>query len=124
MKIICKVNALAWRIKKAGFTWSEAMKAAWKSIKLKEKMHTNIVRITYEKADGTTTTRVATLRPEFLPVFAQKSRGVVRRKVSPKIAFWSITDDGWRSFLPQNLLSIDQVTTVKQLVTNLVRAAA
>lgn len=103
MKIkLSSVNRLAWKIRKTGKSWSESLKAAYKALKAKAKLQQSVCRIVFKKTDGTVTERLATLRPDFLPDF----KGNGRVSTSSKITFWSLTDNGFRSFLPTNLISI------------------
>lgn len=103
MKIsLSAANTLAHKIKKTGESWSDSLKAAYKALKAKAELKQSVCRIVFLKTDGTRTERVGTLRPDFLPDF----RGNGRVSNSSKITFWSLTDGGFRSFLPQNLISI------------------
>lgn len=103
MKInLSSVNRLAWKIKKTGKSWSESLKAAYKTLKAKAELKQSVCRISFQKTDGTITERVGTLRPDFLPSL----KGGSRVSTSAKITFWSLTDNGFRSFLPQNLISV------------------
>lgn len=121
MKLLSKANSLAHKIKKSGLNWSKSLKAAFAGLKAKALMNDNIVTITYLKASGEKTTRLATLNSEFIPA----SKGTTKnwKRESAKISFWSVTDSGWRSFLPQNLISVDKVESVPELVGRLLQAA-
>ncbi|MCB0628885.1 MAG: SH3 beta-barrel fold-containing protein [Saprospiraceae bacterium] len=101
---LSKVNSLAWKIRKTGKSWSEAMQNAYAGLRAKAQLQSNVCRIIFIKSDGTRAERVGTLDPSFFPAFnGTKSN---RTRTSEKISFYSLTDGGWRSFLPQNLLSI------------------
>lgn len=103
MKInLSTVNRLAWKIKRTGKSWSESMAAAYAGLRAKAKLQNSVCRIIFKKTDGTVTERLATLRPDFLPDF----KGGSRKGNSPKVTFWSLTDNGFRSFLPTNLISV------------------
>lgn len=103
MKIaLSTANTLAHKIKKTGKSWSDSLKAAYKALKAKAELKQSVCRIVFTKTDGTRAERVGTLRPDFLPDF----KGNGRVSTSAKITFWSLTDNGFRSFLPQNLISV------------------
>lgn len=95
------VMKLAHQIKSKNNNFSLAQHKAWVVGKVKEKMKDGLVRLTFNKKDGTTTTRLGTLQTEHVP----SKRPIEQRESAPmQIIFWSLTDDGYRSFLADNLL--------------------
>jgi len=109
-----KIMQIAHQLKKLGFSFGDAQRKAWEIVKAKSRMVKNLVAVTFKKKDGTETTRIATLNPAFLPE-PKNSKG---RKSNPlKVNFWSITDNGFRSFLAQNFVSVRNIDTIKNLVS-------
>ncbi len=100
--------------------WSECQKLAWSIFRLKERLKKNILRITFTKADGTETERLATLNPAFMP--ERKGGSKKRKKKSHKVTFWSITDGGFRSFLPEKFLKIEDTLSISHLVNTALAA--
>ena len=94
----------AWAyVKECSMTFVEALKLAWKWLKLTIKMKQSNVSFSYLKVDGTTIRNaIGTLRPEVLP--AQKSnRG---RKVKLiNFRYFDLDKNEWRSFNINNLLT-------------------
>lgn len=103
MKFSKEINERAWRIKRKGYSWREAIKLAMESEKVKKVMRTRIVKLTFQKSDGSITERLATLCKLMVGDFEIKGAG--RKVTSEKVTFWSMDDKGFRSFLPQNLLA-------------------
>lgn len=51
--ILHDIMSLAWQfVKRNGFTMSEALKLAWANIKLKAAMKQRIVKLYFQKVDG------------------------------------------------------------------------
>ena len=101
------VMKLAHRIKGQNNNFSLAQHKAWVVRKVKEKMKRGLVELTFNKKDGTTTTRLGTLQTEHVP----SGRPIEQRASAPmQIIFWSLTDEGYRSFLAYNLLSAEAVS--------------
>lgn len=98
--ILSIVNHLAWKLRKIGLSWSEAMKTAYSAIKEKTYLQGKLWALTFKKkSDGSTTTRIAAFHPDFIP------SGVGDQKVT----FWSISDSAYRSYIPNNLVSFSPI---------------
>ncbi len=99
------VMSAAWKLVRAGISHSNAMRQAWKDAKLAalwEALSLGFVWITFQKVDGTVTTRKATRRADLVPD-PDKPRGGAAGRAT--ISFWSDTDAGWRSFKADNLIT-------------------
>ncbi|MGJ1414108.1 SH3 beta-barrel fold-containing protein [Sphingobacterium multivorum] len=57
---------IAHRVKSSFATFSEALKYAWKIIKLKSKLSKEIVSFKYKKVDGSIRTAIGTLSSKFV----------------------------------------------------------
>lgn len=69
------VMTLAWQfVKRNGFSMSEALKAAWKNIKLQAEMKKGIVKFYFTKVDGTIREAYGTLKTDMLPEFKGSDR--------------------------------------------------
>lgn len=97
------VMQLAWQfVKRNGFTLSEALKTAWKNVKLKLAMQTNIVKFYFTKVDGSTREAFGTLKTELLP----ETKGT-DRKPNDTIQTYFDTEVGeYRCFKKANLVKI------------------
>ncbi len=100
---------------KVKLAWGECQKLAWKVFRLKEQLKKNILKITFQKADGTETTRLATLNPAFLP--EPKVNTKKRVSKSHKVTFWSVSDGAFRSFLPEKFLKVEGTLSISHLVS-------
>lgn len=58
---------LAHAVKSKYSTFAEALKYAWKVVKLKSKMTTQVVSFKFKKVDGSIRQALGTLRPDYLP---------------------------------------------------------
>ena len=103
-----RVALWAWEFtRQHNYSWSQAMKKAWKEIKLRD-LNTALahktVRISFMKVNGEITTREATRSSKLIPhAFAPKGTG--QGKHDNVVTFYSLTDGGWRSFRSENLIS-------------------
>ena len=103
-----RVTLWAWEFtRQHSYTWSQAMKKAWKEIKLRD-LNTALahktVRVSFMKVNGEITTREATRSSKLIPQsFAPKGTG--QGKHDNLVTFYSLTDGGWRSFRSENLIS-------------------
>jgi len=93
----------AWQLFKSSIysTFSEALKAAWKEIKLRASLKSKKVAITFRKASGEITTRIATLSDKFFD-YKSSSKGTQKAGL---IKFFSITDNGFRACRIERLIS-------------------
>ena len=96
---------MAWGfVRRNGYTMSEAMKQAWKNIKLKAAMSTRIVRFYFQKIDGTTREAWGTLNRAIIPTHTE---GISSRKPNPTVQTYFDTERGeWRCYKRANLISI------------------
>ncbi len=97
------VMKAAWSIfKKAEVgTLSEAMKLAWKAIKLKVAMAKGVVKFQYRKATGEVRTAIGTLKSG---VVNYEPKGTNRKPCYSTVAYWDIEKKGFRSFCISHLL--------------------
>lgn len=90
-----------------------------------ELMKTGVVEVVFDTTKGVETTKYATLMETILPPrpvvesadendAMQKKRKVNENQVS----FWSVNDDGWRSFVIGNLKSVRSLSEGE--ITNLI----
>ena len=98
------VCQLAWNlVKNFGFSLSEAMKQAWKNIKLRAALVGNVVRFKYRKIDGSVRNAVGTLIENMLP--ATKGTG---RKACPDVqVYFDLEKKAFRSYKKSTLISFE-----------------
>lgn len=97
------VMQLAWQfVKRNGYTLSEALKTAWKNVKLKLAMQTKIVKFYFSKIDGSTREAFGTLKADLLP----ETKGT-DRKPNDTIQTYFDTEVGeFRCFKKANLVKV------------------
>ena len=94
----------AWAmVKNNGLNIAEAMKVAWKNIKLKIAMLAGKVRFTFKKADGTIREAVGTLVAGAIN-YTPNGRG--RPTPNHLQLFWDCDAGGYRSFCKTRLMDI------------------
>ena len=106
MKSIIFKDAWTYFKKNLFLTFSEALKAAWKAYKLKLALKSGKVSITFQKASGEITTRIATLSSD---LFAYQSTTTSRTPKSDLIKFYSLTDEGFRACRIERLLTYNTI---------------
>lgn len=85
---------IAHRLKKAGFTFMEAQKRAWKVVKAVQEMKKDEIMIRFLNAEGQIQQRPATLKG-----FPIDFKNTSRAKSNPvQIKYYDLYRDGWRSF--------------------------
>ena len=96
------VMNLAWQfVKKNGYTMSEALKVAWKNVKLHAKMQSGIVKFYFQKVDGTIREAFGTLSSMLVP----STDG--SRKANPTIqTYYDTEKSAWRCYKMANLIKI------------------
>ena len=100
-----EVMTLAWQlIRKNGFSMSDALKVAWRNIKVKAMMRTRIVKFYFQKVDGSVREAYGTLKETLVP--ATGSDG--RRKNDTVQTYFDTEKGEWRCFKKANLMSIVQ----------------
>ena len=100
---LSKIMHLAWQmVKRNGFAMAEAMRIAWRNIKLRAKMATAIVKFYYTKVDGSMREAYGTLNPAIMP----ETKGT-ERKPNPTTQVYYDTEKGeYRCFKVANLARI------------------
>jgi len=69
------VMNLAWQfVKRNGLSMSEALKTAWKNIKLQAEMKKGIVKFYFTKVDGSIREAYGTLKTELMPEVKESNR--------------------------------------------------
>ena len=97
------VMKAAWAIlKKAEVsTISEALKVAWKAVKLKVEMAKGVVKFQYRKASGEVRTAIGTLKSGMVNY---EPKGTNRKPCYSTVAYWDIEKKAFRSFCISHLL--------------------
>lgn len=80
---------------------SEALKAAWKAIKLKYQMASGVVTFKFRKTNGEIRKAVGTLKSG---MFDYEAKGSTSKPSYSTVAYWDIEKDGFRSFRISSLL--------------------
>lgn len=100
---LSKIMNLAWQmVKRNGFTMSEALRIAWRNIKLKAKMAQGIVKFYYTKVDGTIREAYGTLNPSLMP----ETKGTERKPSPTTQTYYDTEKCEYRCFKVANLASI------------------
>ena len=90
-----QVMSSAWElVKSAGLTLSEALKKAWKAVKLKSKLLSGIVEFSFTKKDGSIRKAIGTLD---LALFDYESKGSQKDNYK-SVAYYDLDANGFRSF--------------------------
>lgn len=98
------VMKLAWVfVRKHQVTLSEALKIAWRNVKLRVAMLSKEVSFTFKKSDGSIREAVGTLRSELLPAL----KGTGRPTPDHLQLFYDIQARAYRSFFKIELLTIN-----------------
>lgn len=99
------VFKLAWVfIRKHQLSLSQALKIAWRNIKLKVAMATKIVAFTFKKADGSIRDAVGTLKSDMLP----QVKGTGRPTPEHLQLYYDVQKECYRCFSKIELLTIEQ----------------
>lgn len=94
----------AWMfVRKYGMTMSEAMRHAWKNLKLKLMMRKGIVRFYFQKVDGSIREAYGTLVASMLP----PTKGTDRPSNPTTQVYYDTEKEQYRCFKVANLLSIN-----------------
>ena len=93
----------AWSVyRKAGvMSISEALKLAWKAIKLKAEMAKGVVTFKFRKANGEIRTAVGTLKSGMVNY---QPKGTGGKPCYSTVAYWDLERDAFRSFSIANLI--------------------
>lgn len=98
------VMAMAWQfVKRNGFTMSEALKYAWRNIKLYAKLHTGIVKFYFQKVNGELREAYGTLKADLCAPI----EGNDNRKRNDTVQVYYDTEKAeYRCFKRANLIKI------------------
>lgn len=103
-EMMSNVMRLAWAfIRKHQATLSEALKIAWRNIKLRIAMTTKIVAFKFKKADGTIRDAIGTLQKNMLPPI----KGTGRPTPEHLQLYFDMQKQCYRSFNKIELLTIE-----------------
>ena len=96
------VMALAWQfVKLKGFTMAEALKCAWRNIKLKASLYKGIVKFYFQKVDGTIREAYGTLRNDLVaPIKGNDNRA----KNNSVQVYYDCEKQSYRCFKKANLI--------------------
>lgn len=90
---------LAWDIRRAGQSFSDAIKRAWATLRLKAKMLTGEATFSYTKENGERREAVGTYQTEELT-----ATGHIPPKTLLVIKYFDVIAKGWRSFRADRLI--------------------
>lgn len=75
---------------------------------VQQSLKTSILNIEFNKINGENRKIRATLMESYLPTLSQSEEEKSHRVPNPNlVTVWSIDDNGWRSFLKENLVSAE-----------------
>lgn len=98
-----ELMSLAWQlVKRNGYTMAEAMRIAWRNIKLKAQMHRRIVKFYFQKVDGTIREAYGTLMANVIP----PTKGTGRPANPTTQVYFDTEKQEYRCFKKANLLQI------------------
>ncbi len=94
---------LTWQfMKKNGMTMSEALRIAWRNLKVKNLMKVRIVKFYFQKVDGSIREAYGTMRENLIPATA----GSDRKRNDTVQTYYDTEKSEWRCFKKANLLNI------------------
>lgn len=97
-----EVMQVAWQfVRRYGFTMSDALKTAWRNIKLRAAMRKGIVKFYYQKVDGTMREAYGTLKESLVPALSGNDS---RKKSDTVQTYYDTEKESWRCFKRQNLV--------------------
>jgi len=98
-----EIFSLAWQfIKRNGYTKSEALRVAWRNIKLKKQMAVRIVKFYFVKVDGSIREAYGSLASNIVP----QTQGTGRKANDTVQTYFDAERQDWRCYKKANLLSI------------------
>lgn len=98
-----EVMTLAWQmVKKNGYTMAEALKTAWRNIKLRTQMQQRIVKFYFQKVNGSIREAYGTLKETLIPATGDDNR----KKNDTVQVFFDTEKQAWRCFKKANLISV------------------
>lgn len=99
-----EVFQLCWQfVRKNGYSLSQALKTAWKNIKLKIAMRFKIVKFYFQKVDGSLREAYGTLCDKIIPAVAGTD---TRKKNDTVQTFFDTEKNEWRCFKVANLVNV------------------
>lgn len=94
---------LSWMLVKVyGFSMADAMKQAWKVLKLKAALKKGVVKFIYTKLNGEIRTAWGTLKEGLIP----ETKGTERKKNESLIIYYDNEKQAYRSLKIANLIKI------------------
>ena len=95
----------AWNFFKSNIfsTFSDALKAAWKRVKLIAKLRAGIAYFSFTKKDGSIRKAIGTLNPTN---FTYTVKGGIKKVNLAIVKYWDIEKRAYRSLKVENLISI------------------
>lgn len=98
-----EVMTLAWQmVKKNGYTMAEALKTAWRNIKLRTQMQQRIVKFYFQKVDGSIREAYGTLKETLIPATGENNR----KKNDTVQTYFDTEKQAWRCYKKANLIII------------------
>lgn len=97
------IMQLAWQfVKRNGYSMSDALRTAWRNIKVRMLMKTKIVKFYFQKVDGSLREAYGTLATSLIPATAENNR----RKNDTVQVYYDTEKEDWRCFKKANLIKI------------------
>lgn len=97
------VMSLAWQfVKRNGYTLSEALKTAWRNIKLHTRLQSGIVKFYFQKVDGSLREAYGTLKSNIIPATSTNNR----RACDTVQTYYDTEKQEWRCFKKANLIKL------------------
>jgi hypothetical protein len=98
-----KVMQLAWQfVRKNGYSFKDAMRAAWCNVKIVAEMEKRIVKFYFQKVDGTIREAFGTLMQSVIP----QTTGAEKKRNDTVQTYYDTEKSEWRCFKKANLLKI------------------
>lgn len=100
---LAQVMNLAWQfVKRNGYTLSEALKTAWRNIKLHARLQSGIVKFYFQKVDGSLREAYGTLKSNIIPATSTNNR----RACDTVQIYFDTEKQEWRCFKKANLIKL------------------
>lgn len=97
------IMQLAWQfVRRNGYSMSEALKTAWRNIKVKMMMKQRIVKFYFQKVDGSLREAYGTLSESIVPTTGETGR----RTNDTVQTYFDTEKSAWRCFKKANLIKI------------------
>lgn len=69
-------------------------------------LRAGVIRVTFEKVDGSTRVMDCTLQPQYLPENYQNKQPMLTEEVGNSLAVWDMAASDWRSFRVSSVKSV------------------